>query len=349
MKKSILLTVILLSLFPILNICDYTSISAQSWAYENGSYWLPEVIVDSKNERCTVCDKIYDPEEGHDCQTKCEYCDTYISDLDYHYITNLSCANAAGYGSEGDSGEYDNSSADEIDDDVSEEGNILPEVVVVGSNSSGSNDSWFDVIIVDGNDDNSEVSEDSLAQGLADVSDTTTVGSLPTSGRISIKNLLLLAVTEGVRIARLDMPEKFHSQNLKYECVVRGLANVSQILGKDYDVAYNTLLDIAKTAGYNLNERGILDRNIQMLFNDFVTLSKHECTQNFIENQINAYKNVLVTIWTEDGPHMVTILAYDNNYYYCAAGYEDVDIIQKELIDTSRSAYVVLQFNGVYK
>lgn len=68
-----------------------------------------------------------------------------------------------------------------------------------------------------------------------------------------------------------------------------------------------------------------------------------------LEHQIDIHNNVLVSIWTEDGPHMVTVLGYDRNYYYCAAGYQDVDIISKDFIDTSRSAFIVKQFNGFYR
>jgi len=46
---------------------------------------------------------------------------------------------------------------------------------------------------------------------------------------------------------------------------------------------------------------------------------------------------------------MVTVLGYDEHSYYCAAGFKDVDVINKKLIDTRRSAFVVEKNNGHYK
>ena len=184
--------------------------------------------------------------------------------------------------------------------------------------------------------------------GNGNSGDDTPVGALPSSGRITVKDLLS-PKRYGVHIANLNIPKEFHEQTLKYECVARGIANVAQIAGKDYDVAYSVLSDIAEKEGYNLNSDGIPDKDINKLFGNYVTLSRNPCSETFIDSQIDAHNNVLVSIWTEDGPHMVTVLGYDEHNYYCAAGFKDIDIIKKEFVDTNRSAFIVKQFNGPYK
>ena len=67
MKKILLLTLFLLTLLPIMNIGNTSSLSAQNYTYENGSWWLPDIDVKSENVKCTVCGHLYDPEEPHTC------------------------------------------------------------------------------------------------------------------------------------------------------------------------------------------------------------------------------------------------------------------------------------------
>lgn len=219
--------------------------------------------------------------------------------------------------------------------------------VVTGKNKqSVANVTWH--IGGKNNRDNGEDDDTETDDSTVEENDTVAIGALPTSGRISVSDFLSLR-KYGVHIANLNIPKEFHEQTLKYECVVRGIANIAQILGKDYDVAYQVLYKMATDKGYNLKNDGILDKNVNKLFSNYVTLSRNICTETFINNQIDNHNNVLVSIWTEEGPHMVTVLGYDNHNYYCAAGFRDVDIISKDLVDTSRSVFVVKQFNGAYK
>ena len=76
---------------------DGSTIMAQHWTYEDGSNWLPDLEVGSNNERCDECGHFYDPEEGHECWYKCEYCYEIVSDLNRHYKYSQACAIAAGY------------------------------------------------------------------------------------------------------------------------------------------------------------------------------------------------------------------------------------------------------------
>ena len=198
------------------------------------------------------------------------------------------------------------------------------------------------------NSDNGEDDDTETDDSTVEENDTVAIGALPTSGRISVSDFLSLR-KYGVHIANLNIPKEFHEQTLKYECVVRGIANIAQIMGKDYDVAYLVLSERAIYLGYKLEKKGILDKNVHKLFSNYVTLSRNVCSETFVNSQIDNHINVLVTIDTEDGPHMVTVLGYDQDNYYCAAGFKDVAIINKGFLDTTRSAFVVKQFNGPYK
>lgn len=155
MKKILLFTILFLSLFPLLNISDGSTILAQYGTYENGSNWLPELDVTSNNEICPKCTKLYDPEEGHTCSEECPYCHGRFEDLNYHYKYTFSCANAAGYKEDDKDGDKDgepnggsnsggtgssyNSSSGATDS--SSNNGILPELVVTGKKSSSNN--WY--------------------------------------------------------------------------------------------------------------------------------------------------------------------------------------------------------------
>ena len=68
------------------------------------------------------------------------------------------------------------------------------------------------------------------------------------------------------------------------------------------------------------------------------------------DGSTDAHKNVLVSIWTEDGLHMVTVLGYDFLYYYCAVGFEDTCAIPKKDLNVTDSngnpKYKIYFYNG---
>lgn len=99
-KRFLFLVLFLLTLFPLLGIGDGSIVKAQHWTYEDGAYWLPDVDANSNNEKCETCGHYYDPEEGHECRFKCEYCGEEVKDLNQHYEKSQQCANAAGYNKE---------------------------------------------------------------------------------------------------------------------------------------------------------------------------------------------------------------------------------------------------------
>ena len=84
MGRYLSLLLFLLTLLPVLNIDDASSVSAQSFTYEDGSYWLPDIEVkgNEKNVTCDCCGESFYDED----------------DLDRHIKYNSVCASFYGFG-----------------------------------------------------------------------------------------------------------------------------------------------------------------------------------------------------------------------------------------------------------
>ena len=77
MNRILLLLLFSLFLLPNMKVGSYSSVSAQNMAYENGSWWLPEVEVHGKEKiQCCYCFKYYDASYWYcpDCEMECEFC-----------------------------------------------------------------------------------------------------------------------------------------------------------------------------------------------------------------------------------------------------------------------------------
>lgn len=77
MKKFLMAAMFFITLLPIMEIDGYSCLSAQNMTFEDGSWWLPDVVVDGKEkETCDICGNSYDADDpaGHECTMTCEYC-----------------------------------------------------------------------------------------------------------------------------------------------------------------------------------------------------------------------------------------------------------------------------------
>lgn len=84
MKKFLLIAIFFLTLLPVIGDGGYSRLSAQRMAFEDGSWWLPDVEVNGeKKETCDICGETYDANDpsSHECTVKCEYCGETV-DLD---------------------------------------------------------------------------------------------------------------------------------------------------------------------------------------------------------------------------------------------------------------------------
>lgn len=67
MRKILGIAIFMLTLLPVLNIGDASSLYAQNFSYENGSYWIPDVEVNGKHKvKCDCCKESFDDEEAFD-------------------------------------------------------------------------------------------------------------------------------------------------------------------------------------------------------------------------------------------------------------------------------------------
>ena len=128
-----------------------------------------------------------------------------------------------------------------------------------------------------------------------------------------------------------NLPEELHPQTKKAECVVRALACMAQLKGADYETAYNKLTKLANKAGYKLEnkEEGIPSSEITKIFGEYckVVDVAGEYGLDNTPNKVAEYIDKGIPLGAicppqsaNDVPHMVTIIGYDNDYYYVAAG-----------------------------
>lgn len=121
------------------------------------------------------------------------------------------------------------------------------------------------------------------------------------------------------------------------KCVVRALACMAQLKGADYETAYNKLTKLAIKAGYKLEEKdeGIPLSEITKIFGEYCNVvdvadvAGKDGLDN-TPNKVAEYIDKGIPLGAicppqsaNDDPHMVTIIGYDNDYYYVAAGNPD--------------------------
>ena len=302
MKKFLLFIIFLLTLFPLLGMVDGSTIMAQHWTYEDGSNWLPDLEVGSNNERCDECGHFYDPEEGHECWYKCEYCYEIVSDLNRHYKYSQACAIAAGY----------------KDDEVShcpfcgreleeEEYCTCANLVVPETKPSGGG-----------------VGGGSTGSGTGGGSSGSVGGYwYPNNNNVDINPPFnpTHQKIDGEHLFKENLPAQSMKQETSMTCVPTAMANLLSHMGsqqspqemrKNIEVAYDNLYSdekrLIKRDGVNIN-----DINDFMEINGFVNISLSDIIFN-IDNSVPC----LAVIDNGSGfMHMMEIVGYfDNNNYY---------------------------------
>lgn len=123
-------------------------------------------------------------------------------------------------------------------------------------------------------------------------------------------------------VPKLTMFTMLHPQTRRAECVVRALAFMSELQGNDYATAYSVLTRFAVNGGYNLDDPGrggIPPCVVISLFDSYCDVGYGNFDTDKIENLIDhGYAVGLATV--ENPPHMVTVIGYDKDFYYTAAG-----------------------------
>lgn len=126
-----------------------------------------------------------------------------------------------------------------------------------------------------------------------------------------------------------NLPDRLHSQERQHECVVRAIAFMMELNGKDYQKVYPKLIRIAEKNGYDMDDydipedkerkKGIPGSIITKLFKNYSNVNECENDYDTVTQLID--KGIPVAVSTKDvPPHMVTIIGYDDEHYYVAGG-----------------------------
>lgn len=163
--------------------------------------------------------------------------------------------------------------------------------------------------------------------------DTTNVGWYSPSNpdKWKLYNVKDLKFIPNIHLVK-NLPSKFMKQVLEHECAANSIATVASIVdGCNPEETRSTIRYIADKAGYDLENRGIPLGDIKYLLYDYCAITDdNKFSRNVVESYIdNENKPIMAVTEVEFtnkrgeyflGAHMVTIVAYDALYYYCAYG-----------------------------
>ncbi len=296
MRKILGIVIFLLTLLPLIGFGDAFTIKAQNFAFENGEYWLPDINVKPKQKvRCESCRQEFDDDDA----------------FDRHLKYDNVCA--AFYGI--------NNNSDKDGDDDTKNGNCcfcgLPEdqCTCTGAECNGSYNGGYGGF---GGNINSG------GGGFVGGGNSSNYGDgNPNNGFSRYISMAKLKIKKGVHlVSYINLPDKLHPQTKSMECVIRAFSFMSQLKGNDYATAYEVLTRIAIDKKYRLNDPasgGIPLCDAITVFDSYCELAHGNYDESAIQSCID--KGIAVALISLDNPpHMVTVIGYDNDFYYTAAG-----------------------------
>ena len=294
MRKILGIVIFLLTLLPLIGSGDAFTIKAQNFAFENGEYWLQEVGVEAEHK------------------VKCESCKQSFRDndaLDAHLRYNTVCW------------DYYNPKSNNSGDDDTKNGNCcfcgLPEdqCTCIGAECNGSYNGGYGGF---GGNLNSG------GGGFVGGGNSSNYGDgNPNNGFSRYISMAKLKIKKGVHlVSYINLPNKLHPQTKSMECVIRAFSFMSELKGNDYATAYEVLTKIAKDKKYRLDNPirgGIPLCEALTVFDSYCELAHGNYDESVIQSCID--KGIAVALVSLDNPpHMVTVIGYDNDFYYTAAG-----------------------------
>ena len=296
MKKVLGIVIFLLTLLPLIGFGDAFTIKAQNFAFENGEYWLPEVGVEADHKvTCDRCNVSFDDQEA----------------FDRHLKYDCVCADYYGI----------NNNSDKDGDDDTINGNCcfcgLPEdrCTCKGAECHGSHSGGYGGV---------GGSINSGGSGFVGGGNSSNYGDdNPNNGFSRYISMAELKHKIGVHlVSYINLPDKLHPQTKSMECVIRAFSFMSELKGHDYATAYKVLTKIAINKKYDLEKPkngGIPLCDAITVFDSYCELAHGNYDESTIERCID--KGIAVALVSLDNPpHMVTVIGYDDNFYYTAAG-----------------------------
>ena len=296
MRKILGIVIFLLTLLPLIGFGDAFTIKAQNFAFENGEYWLPEVGVKAEQKvKCDCCKGSFDDQDA----------------FDRHLKYTTVCADFYGI----------NNNSDKDGDDDTKNGYCcfcgLPEdrCTCTGAECNGSYNGGYGGF---GGNINSG------GGGFVGGGNSSNYGDgNPNNGFSRYISMAKLKIKKGVHlVSYINLPDKLHPQTKSMECVIRAFSFMSQLKGNDYATAYEVLTRIAIDKKYRLNDPasgGIPLCDAITVFDSYCELAHGNYDESAIQSCID--KGIAVALISLDNPpHMVTVIGYDNDFYYTAAG-----------------------------
>ena len=296
MRKILGIVIFLLTLLPLIGSGDAFTIKAQNFAFENGENWLQEVEVEAEHKvKCDCCKGSFDDQEA----------------FDRHLKYDNACA--IFYGINNNSNSNDNI----INGYCCFCG--LPEdlCTCTGAECNGSYNN-------NGGYGGFGGSINSGGGGFVGGGNSSNYGDgNPNNGFSRYISVGELKFKKGVHlVSYINLPDNLHPQTKSMECVIRAFSFMSELKGNDYATAYEVLTKIANDKGYDLENPingGIPLNEAITVFDSYCELAHGNYDESVIQSYIDKGSAVAL-VSLDNPPHMVTVIGYDNDFYYTAAG-----------------------------
>ncbi len=296
MRKILGIVIFLLTLLPLIGSGDAFTIKAQNFAFENGENWLQEVEVEAEHKvKCDCCKGSFDDQEA----------------FDRHLKYDNACA--IFYGINNNSNSNDNI----INGYCCFCG--LPEdlCTCTGAECNGSYNN-------NGGYGGFGGSINSGGGGFVGGGNSSNYGDgNPNNGFSRYISMAKLKFKKGVHlVSYINLPDNLHPQTKSMECVIRAFSFMSELKGNDYATAYEVLTKIANDKGYDLENPingGIPLNEAITVFDSYCELAHGNYDESVIQSYIDKGSAVAL-VSLDNPPHMVTVIGYDNDFYYTAAG-----------------------------
>ena len=368
MKRTWLLAFLFLTLWQMLPHEGYNMLYAQDMGDESygggyeceddfGHYYSSVPCDDTPCfEKCTICGGQFTCNEfkGHSCEDKnkthCPYCDQFLTQEEFLYhncsTQDMGCLICR-----------------RPYEDCTCEGPIISPTNPYVTPSNPHVTPGDSIVVIyyppsnethtdgSGSNSNNNTQED-------DTSADTLLGRYPCDiSKWETLTVQQLKMTPGVHYVP-NLPDSFLMQKYEMECVANTIAMIAGIIdGTDPTLTREAIRKIAIDAGIDIRRKGITARRIKSLLYDYCAITdENEFSKNAVENYIDTSKKPVMAITDvinnkgRQDAHMVMIVGYDYNHYYCAYGRENPVAVPKEDLEVKDSngniKYKLYFYNG---
>lgn len=217
---------------------------------------------------------------------------------------------------------------------INDEGRFEYEVIGDSGTETDSNDDGGTDASWENEESDYDESIDSVEDDNGNDDDDVEIGDDEKS-LLRYKKINLKVLKEDYMIKKIkgNIPDKFFPQDKgSSQCTARALATAEQIRGGDYHSAYEAATELAERKGHDLDVpgNGITEDEMFTTYRDYCDITREPFSIQEVDKHMDKGEVVFGIIDTDSGAHMVTIVASDKDYYYCASGFEEAQRIPKD-------------------